>query len=50
MKKILGSARSELLTQFLGESMLMAVIAMIMALGLSQFILGLTSFNELIRS
>ena len=48
MKKILGSGRSELMIQFLGESMLMAVIATVIALGISQFILGFTSFNELI--
>ncbi len=48
MKKILGSGRMELISQFLCESMLMAVIASIIALGLSQFILGFTSFNELI--
>ena len=48
MKKILGSGRSELMIQFLGESILMAVIATVIALGISQFVLGFTSFNELI--
>jgi putative ABC transport system permease protein len=48
MKKILGSGRAGLIAQFIGESMLMAFIATITALGVSQFILGFTSFNELI--
>jgi putative ABC transport system permease protein len=47
-KKILGSMRSELVFQFLGESMLMAIVAMIVALGMTQFVLGFTSFNQLI--
>jgi putative ABC transport system permease protein len=48
IKKILGSKRSKLISQFLVESMIMSVIAMIIALGMAQFILGFTSFNTLI--
>jgi len=48
VKKILGSKRSDLVKQFLGESILLAIAGMILALGIAQFVLGFTSFNQLI--
>ena len=48
MKKILGSKRSDLAMQFLGESQFLAITGMIIALGIAQFVLGFTSFNQLI--
>jgi len=47
-KKILGSDYSLLLIQFLGESMIMAILAMLVALGLTQFFLEFTNFNHVI--
>jgi putative ABC transport system permease protein len=49
IKKILGSKSSGLIFQFLGESMLMSVIAMLAALLMTWFILGFTSFDQLIE-
>lgn len=48
IKKILGSKRSDLAKQFLGESQFLAITGMIIALGIAQFVLGFTSFNQLI--
>lgn len=47
-KKILGSTRSELIFQFLGESVLMAILAIVVAFGILHLILEYTSFNQLI--
>ena len=47
-KKILGSQHAQLVFQFLGESMFMAIVAMLVALGLTQFFLEFTSLNQLI--
>ncbi len=44
IRKVLGSARNQLITQFLSEAVLMAVIAMIIALILS--FLAIPTFNE----
>jgi len=48
IKKILGSKRLDLVKQFLGESVLLAIAGMLLALGIAQFVLGFTSFNQLI--
>ncbi len=44
IRKVLGSARKQLITQFLSEAVLMAVIAMILAVAIS--FLALPAFNE----
>ncbi len=44
IRKVLGSARKQLITQFLSEAILMAVIAMILAVILS--FMALPAFNE----
>jgi putative ABC transport system permease protein len=48
-KKILGSTRVYLIFQFLGESMITTIIAMVLALGMTEYILGYTTFNQLIN-
>ncbi len=47
-KKILGSNYVLLVIQFLGESMLMAILAMLVAFGMTQFFLEFTSLNQII--
>ena len=44
IRKVLGSARKQLITQFLSEAVLMAVIAMIIAVAIA--FLALPAFNE----
>ena len=48
IRKVIGSGKKYLILQFLGESMLISVIALIIALGITEFILEFTSFNQLI--
>ncbi|MFQ5569479.1 MAG: ABC transporter permease [Rhodothermales bacterium] len=45
MRKVLGSSRKQLIRQFLGESILLSFIALLLAVGL--MVLLLPSFNEL---
>lgn len=49
MKKILGANKKQLIIQFLGESLILAFIALILGIVLSEFILELTPFNQLIN-
>ena len=48
MKKTLGSSKSDLTLSFLGESVFLSFIAMILAIGIVFFVLDATSFNSLI--
>lgn len=48
VKKVLGSGRSNLVVQFLGESLILTIIGMIIALATAQFILEFTNFSQLI--
>jgi putative ABC transport system permease protein len=48
IKKVFGSKRSGMIIHFLGESMLMVTLGMLFALLLTWFILGFTSFDQLI--
>jgi putative ABC transport system permease protein len=48
MKKTLGSGKRALILSFLGESILLSMISLLVALGLVIFILKATSFNQLI--
>lgn len=48
MKKALGSSKQSLIFSFLGESILLSIIAMLLAVGLVFFIVNATSFNSLI--
>ena len=47
LRKVLGSRQRHLVLQFLGESMLLSVMALLLALGLVEITLTSTSFNEL---
>jgi len=49
LKKVLGSQRSQIAFQLLGESFITTLIAFIIAFGLSEYILGFTGFNDLIE-
>ena len=48
IRKVIGSGKKYLILQFLGESFLISGIALIIALGITEFILEFTSFNQLI--
>lgn len=48
MKKTLGSGKRALILSFLGESVFLAFISLIVAVGLVLLVLNLTSFNSLI--
>ncbi|MFC2120593.1 ABC transporter permease [Bacteroidota bacterium] len=48
IRKVIGSGKKYLIIQFLGESVIISFLALIIALGITEFILGFTSFNELI--
>ena len=48
MKKTLGSSKTSLRLAFLGESIFLAFISLILALGLVVFVLKATAFNNLI--
>ncbi|MEM9829949.1 MAG: FtsX-like permease family protein [Bacteroidota bacterium] len=49
MRKVLGSSRRALVFSFLGESVLLSVLALLIALGLVFIILYATPFNDLIE-
>lgn len=49
MRKALGSSRRALIFSFLGESVLLAVLALLIALGLVALVLYATPFNDLIE-
>ncbi len=49
MKKTLGSSRSKLIVSFLTESILLSLIAMVLAIGLVFFVINATSFNSLVE-
>ena len=49
MRKVLGSSRKALFFSFLGESLVLTCIALILALGLVEIVLTATSFNQLIQ-
>jgi putative ABC transport system permease protein len=48
MKKTLGSSKRALIFSFLGESILLSLIAMVLAIGIVFFVINGTSFNSLI--
>lgn len=48
MKKTLGSARSSLIFSFLSESIFLSLMSLLVAIGIVQIVLNLSSFNELI--
>jgi putative ABC transport system permease protein len=48
MKKTLGSSKRSLILSFLGESILLSLIAMVLAVGIVFFVIDATSFNSLI--
>lgn len=48
IRKVIGSGKRYLILQFLGESILISLIAFIIALGITEFVLEFTSFNQLI--
>lgn len=47
LRKVLGSRQRHLVLQFLGESLLLSAMALLLALGLVEITLSATSFNEL---
>ena len=49
MKKTLGSAKKSLFLSFLGESVFLALISLVLAVGLVLLILNFSSFNSLIQ-
>ncbi|WP_277480735.1 FtsX-like permease family protein [Catalinimonas alkaloidigena] len=49
MRKVLGSSRKALIYSFLGESVLLSVLALLIALGIVAIILYATPFNNLIE-
>ena len=49
MRKVLGSSREALFFSFLGESLVLTCIALILALGLVEIVLTATPFNQLIQ-
>ncbi|WPP50306.1 FtsX-like permease family protein [Catalinimonas niigatensis] len=49
MRKVLGSSRKALIFSFLGESILLSVIALLIALAMVAIVLYATPFNELIE-
>jgi len=48
MKKAMGSSRQALMLSFLSESMLLSLVAFVLAIGLVFFVLQATGFNNLI--
>jgi putative ABC transport system permease protein len=48
MKKTLGSGKRSLVLSFLGESIFLSVISLVVAIGLVFFVLNATSFNQLV--
>ncbi|HZY82104.1 MAG TPA: FtsX-like permease family protein, partial [Cyclobacteriaceae bacterium] len=48
MKKTLGSSKKALVLSFLSESILLSLIAMLLAIGIVFFVVNATSFNSLI--
>lgn len=48
MKKTLGSSKRALIFSFLAESILLSLIAMVIAIGIVVFVVNATSFNSLI--
>lgn len=48
MRKVFGSEKSQLITQYLSESILLTIIALVFALSMVEFVLSATSFNALI--
>ena len=49
MKKVLGALKKQLITQFLGESLILSFIALLIGIVLTEIILELTPFNHLIN-
>ncbi len=49
MRKVLGTTKQQLISKFLGESVFLAFLSLILALLIVLFILKLTPFNELIQ-
>ncbi len=49
VRKVLGSSRRSLFFAFLGESLLLSLIGLVLALGLVELILVATPFNELVQ-
>jgi putative ABC transport system permease protein len=47
LRKVLGSGRGSIALQFLGESILMSIGALLVALCMTEMVLALTPFNEL---
>lgn len=48
MRKVLGSTRTQLIAQFIGESIFFALIALILGLFLVELVFGFTPINELL--
>jgi putative ABC transport system permease protein len=49
MKKTLGSSKASLIFSFLSESILLSLIAMLVAIGIVFFVINATSFNSLVN-
>ena len=49
MRKVLGSSRSTLFFSFLGESLILSFVALVLALGIVEIVLVATPFNQLIQ-
>ena len=49
MRKVLGSSRHALILSFLGESLLLSALALLLAWGIVAFVLYATPFNDLIE-
>jgi len=49
IRKVMGSSRNALILSFLGESMLLSILALFLALGIVMIVLYATPFNDLIE-
>jgi putative ABC transport system permease protein len=49
VKKVLGATQRQLMTQFLGEALVLSLLALLASFGLVLFVLKLTPFNELVQ-
>lgn len=47
LRKVMGSGRGSIALQFLGESIIMSCVALLVALCMTEMVLALTPFNEL---
>lgn len=49
IRKVMGSRRRDLVFQFLGESLLLSFVALLLGLGIAEVVLELTPFNALME-